>query len=145
MRAVPGGIHPDLSVGQEPDSILLATLRTALGDGPMKEKNMTVKESILHILAQGGEYTRPQLAALATPSDATPKEVDAACRLLVQMDLAGEVSVRIAGGEAYYSKLKPSRGPKSRVSVVDAFSKRGTPRPVVESVQYGPGAGPGAR
>lgn len=99
----------------------------------------TLKARILAILNQGGdEYTRPTLAALACPSDASRRDLDKACRLIVKMDMDGEVSVRIAGGEAYYSKAKPAK-PVSRVGQVDAFTRRGRKRPIVESVMYGEG------
>ncbi len=110
----------------------------------MSQGTSNTKETILHILGQGGEYTRPTLAALCTPSDASRKEIDAACRLIVEMDLAGEVSVRIAGGEAYYSKLKTKgRAATPGISAgtgPDIHQKNRRVKPVVvESVAYGEG------
>jgi hypothetical protein len=67
------------------------------------------KEAVLELLAKGGEYTRGQLAALLTPSDCDVRLVEKASGWVVEMDLADEVSVRIAGGEAHYSKLKVKR------------------------------------
>ena len=106
---------------------------------------MSTKDSILSILAQGGEYTREQLALLATPSDASKREVEAAKRLIVQMDLAEEVSVRIAGGEAYYSKAKPKKARTTTPGISagsgpDIHQKSRRVKPViVESVSYGSG------